>query len=174
MSTVTIDSPSHLFRHNAIWWKTRCYALEHENRLLKDTIRKLVSKGGQHNISELIQNVGEGSSTNKEPSIYSGSKESDDDSFEFQLDEDMMAFLTQSLKHKIELKNKKESENKDREANFFNSEPGWYEKRNEEATLLYGVASPKILAMEAAHQASMQRHIDKCKPQYWPNIPLKL
>ena len=105
----------------------------------------------------------------------------DEDSIEFQLNEDMMAFLAQSMKHKIELKNQRESENSNYECISENMESTlieggqvWFQKRNEDAKLLYGEASSKILAMETALQTTVDRHKSKAKPQYWPNIPLKL
>lgn len=103
-------------------------------------------------------------------------EESDD--FEFHVNEDMMSFLEQSIRHKIELKKKNESElltNAKEEADDASIQGGaaWMRKRNSNAKLLYGEASPTILAMETALQTTVDRHKDKAKPQYWPIIPLK-
>lgn len=102
---------------------------------------------------------------------------SNEDDLEFHVDEDMMNFLEQSIRHKMELKQKRESaiqEDKLKESHEFEGATGWLTARNDGAKLLYGNASSKILAMETALQTTLDRHKDRTKPQYWPNIPLKL
>lgn len=90
----------------------------------------------------------------------------------------MLKFLEQSIRHKMELKRARESEmeaSSDAAAAdmpFVTSEAR-IQAKTEDARLLYGDASPRIMAMEAALQATMDRHKDRAKPHYWPNIPLK-
>jgi hypothetical protein len=96
------------------------------------------------------------------------------DDIEFHLNENMMDFITQSIKHKIELKNQNEivdirNKIKEIRKEKFNR----IYQRNKDAKLLYGNGSSRVLAMEAALDSTIERHIDKTKPQYWPNIPLK-
>ncbi|XP_014219200.1 gem-associated protein 8 [Copidosoma floridanum] len=163
-------------RHNVTWWKTRCYALEHENRVLKETIRNLMqsSNSKSHSVFETNQHE-----QFHEDNLDEEEETCTDENLEFHVNEDMMTFLTQSIRHKIELKTQKESELSDQESKDDDqqAEENIFEKtrkRSEIAKLMYGEASTKILAMEAALQATLDRHMEKSKPQYWPNIPLKL
>lgn len=163
-----------IYRHSVTWWRSRCLALEHENEILRNKIRSLIGKNNQQTDNKKTfkrqQNTYK-KDNNKE-------KESkDDQDLEFHVDEDMMNFLEQSLRHKMELKQKREQELAAREKESIIPVEGgaaWAHTRSKEAKLLYGDASPTILAMETALQATIERHKDKSKPQYWPNIPLRL
>ncbi|XP_043466737.1 gem-associated protein 8-like [Leptopilina heterotoma] len=103
--------------------------------------------------------------------------QSDDENFEFHVNEGMMDFLKQSIKHKMELKQSRE----EKEALERNEEDAFpkmrtisLKERIENAKLLYGESSPRILGMETALQATIDSHKDRTRPNYWPNIPLKL
>lgn len=167
-----------LYRHNVTWWKTRCYALEYENHVLKTSIKNLMqNQNRSHNSSGRSQSAKQHNLEDIESD--NDDENNEDENLEFHLDENMMDFLAQSIRHKIELKNKKESEEiaeENKESSEEKAEGGlvWVHKRNEDAKLLYGPASPRILAMETALKTTIERHLDKAKPQYWPNIPLKL
>ncbi|XP_011502740.1 PREDICTED: gem-associated protein 8-like [Ceratosolen solmsi marchali] len=158
--------------HNVTWWKTRCFALEHENHVLRVNIKNLISdKSCKSNLTKIY--------SNRQHNIKNKKLENEsvlDENIEFHLNEDMMYFLTQSIKHKIELKKKKEITEINRK-NIEELKEGkfdWINRKNEDAKLLYGKASSTVLAMETALEATIERHIDKTKPQYWPNIPLRL
>lgn len=101
---------------------------------------------------------------------------SDDENFEFQVNEGMMDFLKQSIKHKMELKEQREKEEAlERDEEIFPQvKIISLKEKIENAKLLYGEASPRILGMETALQATIDSHKDKTRPNYWPNIPLKL
>ena len=165
-------------RHNVIWWKTRCIALEHENNVLKNTIRSLVNQSNNQHFSknadsEELDLVDDENTIDEEEKL-------DEDSIEFNLNEDMMTFLAQSMEHKIALKNKRESQvttnelKLDHDYEAIEGGQAWFHKRDKDAKLLYGEASSRVLAMETALQTTIERHKMKAKPQYWPNIPLKL
>ena len=83
------------------------------------------------------------------------------------------------MRHKMELKRTRDDETKaaaalDAESNgpFVFGEARMLAK-TEDARLLYGDSSPRIMAMEAALQATVDRHKDRTKPPFWPNVPLK-
>lgn len=106
---------------------------------------------------------------------------SENDNLEFQVDEDMMKFFEQSMRHKIELKEKRDVESALEKAEREEGQnvpiqggAAWMQAKTDRAKLLYGDSSPRILAMETALQATIDRHKDRAKPQYWPNIPLNL
>lgn len=207
-------------RHNVIWWRTRCQALEHENQLLRDTVRHLARtrqchcqrKGqvpnevrNQNEAENKFQNEARiqfenearnqfqneaqnqfqnrawtGFHTETQSNLEAEAEDepaSDDESLEFELNDDMMDFLKQSMQHKLELKQKREEEASDEEEEEEGPLKGgavWMQERTENAKLLYGEDSPRILGMETALQTTIDRHKDKARPQYWPNIPLKL
>ena len=209
-------------RHNVIWWRTRCQALEQENQVLRDTVRHLArtrqcpcQRKGQvrneveneiqsedhHRCHSEFQNDTRIEFQNEarnqfqkralngfHTEIQSNFKEaevedepvSDNESLEFQLNDDMIDFLKQSMQHKLELKQKREEEASEKVEEEEEQEvsvqggAAWMQKRTENAKLLYGESSARILAMETALQTTIDRHKDKARPQYWPNIPLKL
>lgn len=117
---------------------------------------------------------------NVENNLEEATSNEEIENFEFHVNEEMMSFLEQSMRHKYELQKLKESEismkkeKEDEENMNIQGGAAWMQTRNTNAELLYGEASPTILAMETALQTTVDRHKDKAKPQYWPVIPLKL
>ncbi|KAK2579534.1 hypothetical protein KPH14_010836 [Odynerus spinipes] len=161
-------------RHSVTWWRSRCIALEHENEILRNKIRSLSGQSKGTTGSKRRQNIRKTNNNFQDDDEKNDFKGEED--LEFHVDADMMTFLEQSIRHKMELKQKRELELAvSKEENVAPLEGGaaWARARNEEAKLLYGDASPTILAMETALQATVDRHKDKSKPQYWPNIPLR-
>ncbi|XP_076239380.1 uncharacterized protein LOC143182320 [Calliopsis andreniformis] len=166
-------------RHNVTWWRTRCFALEYENQMLREKLRSLACQNTQQSFASTQNNQVYGNQAAEEEEDEPGSHE-ESENLEFHVNEDMMSFLEQSIRHKIELKKKQEAESLGKEGEKEENEDAciqggakWMQTRNKNAKLLYGNASPTILAMETALQASVDRHKDKAKPQYWPIIPLK-
>lgn len=191
------------YRHNVSWWKSRCMALEAENDVLRETVRKLtkltqyqfekaeqlskIFQSSEHNVipqqsPKNYQSKGENKNRreerlhNVEQELPEDEEHSDHDSLEFQVNEGMMDFLQQSIKHKMELKQQREEEEAlEMEENLFPQvRITSLKERTENAKLLYGEASPRILGMETALQATIDGHKDKTRPNYWPNLPLKL
>ncbi|XP_066594058.1 uncharacterized protein F10E9.5 [Prorops nasuta] len=156
-------------RHNVAWWKSRCMALEFENKTLKNKLKEIASCSTHkaHNETESDLNVNQ-----------SYENEDEDEKLEFQVDEEMMRFLEQSIRHKMELQEKRELESsmdtEAEESQTFEGTAASIRARNQGAKLLYGDASARILGMETALQATLDRHKDMAKPQYWPNINLRL
>lgn len=162
-------------RHNVTWWRSRCFALEHENQLLRDKLRSLASQNAQQ-CSWRAQKGQDYKDRDVEEEEDVGDAESveENESLEFHVNEDMMSFLEQSIRHKIELKKKREAESlANDEEECIQGGAAWMQARNNNAKLLYGESSPTILAMETALQTSVDRHKDKAKPLYWPIIALK-
>lgn len=112
---------------------------------------------------------------------------------EFNVNEDMLKFFEISERHKRELKQTYKSKEIKKEhsleeipvddaemykENFVQEIPiiDDAEKiymRKQEANLLYGDDSSKILAMETALETATNKYKDIMNPQYWPNMPLK-
>lgn len=140
-------------RHNVAWWKSRCLALEEENKILRNKLYE------QANTTPLIPVV------NDDPI-----EKTNNETLEFQIDNDMVQFLEQSIRHKMELKKKRDDEHKE---DLSNNLPVKNCDGIKNSTLLYGSACQKIMAMETALQASIDYHKDHEKCCFWPNIPLK-
>uniref|UniRef100_A0A0C9RJ36 GEMIN8_0 protein n=1 Tax=Fopius arisanus TaxID=64838 RepID=A0A0C9RJ36_9HYME len=154
-------------KHNVAWWKSRCIALEHENRILRSKLRELV----QHS------NYSEAHPTPSNSHYNPLNNSSEEANLEFHVDEDMLSFLEKSIRHKMELKKNRDAEKlESREINENHNHPGIREiqdhEKMENAKELYGTAAAKIIAMETALQMAVDRYRDQTKPQYWPNIPL--
>ncbi|XP_054003040.1 uncharacterized protein F10E9.5-like [Hylaeus anthracinus] len=165
-------------RHNVTWWRTRCFALEHENKILRNKLRSLASQNAQQRSSYAERNY-DYKNQNAEEVEDGASTTEENENLEFHVNEDMMSFLEQSIRHKIELKKKREAESsvkkeeEEDENACIQGGAAWMNAKNNNAKLLYGNASSTILAMETALQTTIDRHKDIAKPQYWPVIPLK-
>lgn len=163
-------------RHSVAWWKSRCRALEYENHALRQKVRNEGSKqASPPRLFKSENNVTE----DVDESKYEEDASDNDENFEFEVDKHMLNFLEQSVRHKMELKQIRESETEESPADPISELPfvtvaARERAKMEDARLLYGDASPGIMAMEAALQATVDRHKDRAKPYYWPNIPLKL
>lgn len=103
--------------------------------------------------------------------------DSDDDDMEFNMTEDMLGFFETAERHRRDLQQKRKSKyvttTETTEDTPVIDSAASIRARKEAASLLYGDVHPKIMAMEAALTATVDRHKDKIQPQYWPNIPLK-
>lgn len=146
--------------------------------MLRDKLRSLACQNIQQCSSSAQKNrdyENEDTGEEEDGSRSAGGSEN----LEFHVNEDLMSFLEQSIRHKVELKKKREAESLVKEGEEEDKDvsiqggAAWMHTRNNSAKLLYGEASPTILAMETALQTSIDRHKDKAKPQYWPIIPLK-
>lgn len=104
---------------------------------------------------------------------------SDMEDVEFNVTEDMLKFFETSERHRRQLKQKQESNKIAHKKEYLVEEIPIIDSaesirtRKEEADLLYGDDSSKILAMETALQDETNKYKDIVNPQYWPNIPLK-
>ncbi|XP_012523813.2 gem-associated protein 8 [Monomorium pharaonis] len=159
-------------RHSITWWRSRCVALEHENKLLRDKVRSLA----QHRDTRQYSYQNNSNVTREENHAEFGLNDDDDDdeddNLEFTVTEDMLNFFETSERHKQEMRQKRENENSE-ETPFVGAAES-ARVRKEQAELLYGDAGLRILTMETALLSTIERYEDSANPQYWPNIPLKL
>lgn len=164
---------SSVYRHNITWWRSRCVALEHENKLLRDKVRFLAQRRGYRDTpQDRYQNY----SDNKARKENYAKLDTSDDNLEFNVTEDMLNFFETSERHKREMRQKRGSGRDVHENSEEISFIGATERarmKKEEAKLLYGDAGSKILTMETTLQSMIERHEDTANPQYWPNIPLR-
>lgn len=173
---MVVNNTHQLYRHKIAWLKSRCYALEHENEILRLKVRSQAENFEQWKALHGPVDKSCDQATMNQPQVGKEDKEDDDgEKFIFHVDENMLEFLEQSARHKMELKRAKEAEEEAEDTSentgFLPSEPV-VKSIDEDHKLLYGAASAKIKAMEAALQATTARHKDHARPDYWPNIPL--
>ncbi|XP_032666023.1 uncharacterized protein F10E9.5-like [Odontomachus brunneus] len=157
-------------KHNVTWWRSRCMALEYENEILRNKIKSLINQFYHSNVT---------TETNySKEDIKENVHDEDAEELEFTVTEEMLSFFEKSERHRREMKQKYKSskathEEESTEDNLIIGGAVSARARKEEANELYGEASPKILAMETALQATLDNYKDKVKSQFWPNIPLK-
>lgn len=145
-------------------------ALEYENEILRNKIRSLVNQSHFSEANHQKENIKD----DQEEAVYG----QDIDELEFTVTEELLRFFEKSERHRREMKGRHNSdEEMDKEEsaedNVIIGGAASDRIRREEANALYGDASSKILAMEAALQATLDNYKDKVKPQFWPNIPFK-
>jgi len=101
--------------------------------------------------------------------------DTDNEDLEFNLTEDVLNFFEASERHKRKMRQKRSNtvDEDNSEGIPFVGAAERDQMRKEEANLLYGDVSSKILAIETALQNITERFEDTTNLQYWPNIPLK-
>ncbi|XP_068250049.1 gem-associated protein 8-like isoform X1 [Palaemon carinicauda] len=106
--------------------------------------------------------------------------DTEDEGEDLDVGEDMLEFLEKSQKHRMEWRVRKASI-KNGGTGMFLTPVSMQDTiaqehpdvtRNREMKQLYGLASPRIHAMETAIQLSFDRISTLHRPQYWPNIPI--
>ncbi|KAL0102001.1 hypothetical protein PUN28_018514 [Cardiocondyla obscurior] len=167
-------------RHSITWWRSRCIALEHENKILRDKVRFLAKYRGYQDTQEYDCRAENNSNDESNTRVDDNAGlETNNEDLEFNVTEDVLNFFETSERHKRELREKRKfniaaEENILEGTTSFVSAAERARVRKEEADLLYGEAGSKILAMETALQSTVERYEDSANSQYWPNIPLNL
>ncbi|XP_067118810.1 gem-associated protein 8-like [Centruroides vittatus] len=106
----------------------------------------------------------------------------EEESFEFEVSEELIKFLEETEKHRQNLKtvkNKsktdKNAENQDITADDKILKPRQQAmQRTKQMKKLFGKSAAKIHGMETAMQLTFDRYCDLKQPKLWPNIPLSL
>jgi hypothetical protein len=153
-------------KHQLAYWKARAKALEYENSVLHDIIRRK---------NYVATNVA--SSVHVESDVEEDSEVQSEQDEEFEVSEEFIQFLQANAKYKEDarrerekLKAKKNEEYdviKHLEAGPSTSNENTDEKLKE----LYGDQWQRIAALEMSVQTQFITQCDKEKPMYWPNIP---
>ncbi|XP_018406916.1 PREDICTED: uncharacterized protein LOC108782999 [Cyphomyrmex costatus] len=157
-------------RHSITWWRSRCVALEHENKILRDKVRSLAQHRGYRDVQkDYNYHVDNDNDDDQE--------DNDNEDMEFNLTEDVLKFFETSERHKQELRRKRETEYSEAEHSETEHEMDNLEEQHlaeepfvdavessqvkkEETDLLHNDASSKILAMKIAPQSTVERHED--------------
>ncbi|XP_075974816.1 uncharacterized protein LOC142975701 [Anticarsia gemmatalis] len=193
-SNYTMSSWAESFTHAATWqlkhqvayWKSKATALEYENRLLHEIIRKNYTKGQDLEVNvkqERDVNIKQESDNEDiaESTMESHNEEEaqeDDEDVNFEVSEEFIQFLMNNKKYKDDAKRERERLKalydtdqqllKEMEATPV-KDPEDNDKVLQE---LYGERWQRIAALETSVQSQFLSDCDKDKPEYWPNIPL--
>lgn len=182
-ATVTMSSWAESFTHAATWqlkhqiayWKSKATALQYENRILHDIIRKNYLKDSDtaqnlndSNHEDITENVEESQS----------SEDEDDNNEDLEVSEEFIQFLMSNAKYKEDAKRERERlkalQNSDKAVveNMEAMPTTSTENKEELLKELYGESWQRIGALETSVHSQFLSSCDQEKPEYWPNIPL--
>lgn len=160
-------------KHQVAYWKARAKALEYENTVLHDVIRRnnLVVRNKPTSNTE--------SDMRTDPEVDNSETESEDDEEvpdeeDFEVSEEFIQFLTANAKYKEDAKRERERLKKCEEENQENLHAETretFEENRERMKELYGDKWQRISALEMSLLTTFIHDSDKNKPKYWPNIP---
>lgn len=154
-------------KHQIAYWKSRAKALEYENKVLHDVIKKNYFKGS----ALPTANAAETSESSED--VEEGSEEDEDDDVE--VSEEFIEFLKKNAKHREDVRRERERYKASTEENGEECMEKEIVEGTEEKKArykeLYGSNWEKIMALETSVLCDFIHEKDKERPQYWPNIP---
>ncbi|CAG9785816.1 unnamed protein product [Diatraea saccharalis] len=157
-------------KHQLAYWKARAKALEYENGVLHEIIRKK----NYVNSSTATSSKQESESDYEEESEEN---EDEDENEDLEVSEEFIQFLQANAKYKEDARRERErlkAEALAKENSFERLEavpPENSENNEEKLKELYGDRWERIAALEMSLQSQFINECDKEKPMYWPNIP---
>ncbi|XP_072938980.1 uncharacterized protein [Epargyreus clarus] len=154
-------------KHQIAYWKSRAKALEYENKVLHDVIKKNYFKDSALPTS----NTAESSESSED--IGEGSEEEQDE--EVEVSEEFIEFLKKNAKYKEDARREREQYKASREENdetcMEEETVEGSEEKKARFKELYGSNWEKIMALETSILCDFIHEKDTQRPQYWPNIP---
>lgn len=157
-------------KHQIAYWKSKARALEYENRILHEIIRKNTNDTTTCN-SKPDESVNNDSDVENDVE-YEEDKCEEDDNFE--VSEEFIQFLKTNAKYKEDARKERERlKAKNEEKNKLIEGPTErIEDSIENFKELYGKDWQRIAALEMSVQCDFIENTDNYKPMYWPNLPL--
>lgn len=164
-------------KHQIAYWKARAKALEYENTVLHDVIRRnnlFVRSNSQNEKENELQT--ETDDDNSEVESDSGEEIQDEDiqsEEDFEVSEEFIQFLTANAKYKEDAKKERERLKAEEEVadDIVIEERETSEEKRQRMKELYGDRWQRICALEMSLLTSFIHDSDQSKPQHWPNIP---
>lgn len=178
-ATLTMSAWAENFTHAATWqlkhqiayWKSKATALQYENQLLHDIIRKNYLNNTH---KETVPKENEDVIVQESQS----SSEEEDENEDLEVSEEFIQFLMDNAKYKEDAMRERErlKASNNAEQDLIKELEAMPTKSTEDkqTTLknLYGENWQKVAALETALQSQFLNECDREKPEYWPNIPL--
>lgn len=154
-------------KHQIAYWKSRARALEYENKVLHDVIRKNYFKP----LPPPASTTAESSESSED--LDEGSEEDQDDDVE--VSEEFIEFLKNNAKYKEDARRERERYKASTEENGEECMQEEIVEGSEEKIarfkVLYGSNWERVMALETSVLCDFIHEKDKERPQYWPNIP---
>lgn len=158
-------------KHQVAFWKSRATALEYENKLLHDIIRK-------NYLNERQSDDNSRSNSDEEEEYFEPENEVEDDADEeIEVSEEFIQFLRENKKFRDDAKRERErlraqNDQEQREIEEMEAGPAENgEDPQERLKKLYGDNWERISALEMSMRSHFISISDSEKPMYWPNIP---
>ncbi|KAI5642727.1 gemini of cajal bodies-associated protein 8 domain-containing protein [Phthorimaea operculella] len=179
-------------KHELAFWKAKAVSLEYENKILHDIIRKNCNSAPGSSRSESVSDFRNGPvpkmyanrSDNNNSESESEQEEQENECYEdeeeegnWEVSEEFIEFLAKNAKFKEDARRERERLKAEKaektEIEILESGPSQPTvNRSAEMEELYGENWKKVAALEMSVQSHFMNESDKCKPSYWPNIPL--
>ncbi|CAH2077015.1 unnamed protein product, partial [Iphiclides podalirius] len=176
-------------KHQIAYWKAKAKALEYENEILHEIIRKnnfvdnvSIDKRKTPDETEThVNNLGQWTETyedSQEGDIYEDSQYyencEDDQEDELEVSEEFIQFLTANAKYKEDARRERERlrARVQAEESLQREPQETTEEKQAKLKELYGSHWQRISALEIALQSQFIHDVDKDKAIYWPNVPL--
>ncbi|XP_038214619.1 gem-associated protein 8-like [Zerene cesonia] len=173
-------------KHQLAYWKARAKALEYENSILHDIIRKnyLGNSSNAENThvesepvdqDQIEQTNEEASHTDYDQNDVECAevKSDDEEGNDFEVSEEFIEFLRTNAKYKEDARIEREKLKAKQQAQEEEQEDS--EDRtimnNEQLKELYGEKWQRISALQMSLMTDFMNRSDESKPVYWPNIP---
>ncbi|OWR53474.1 Gem-associated protein 8 [Danaus plexippus plexippus] len=165
-------------KQQVAFWKARAKALEYENGVLHDVIRRnqcvvksnTCSDDDDESSSENNQSDHEDAQTDN--GLVEDNEEEEDN---FEVSEQFITFLTANAKYKEDAKRERERLKAQSEAenqeNITEETQESAQENMERMRNLYGDKWQRISALEMSLLTNFIQESDQNKPSYWPNIP---
>lgn len=162
-------------KHQLAHWKARAKALEYENKVLHDIIRKNhydTSLSVPVDVSTKFESE---DTVNSTPDYHEHDTEMDEQEQDFEVSEEFIEFLRANAKYKedarLERERLKAKYSEDNTIEQLEAAPVQPEDPQEKLIELYGSDWQRIAALEMSVQTNFMNESDQEKPMYWPNIP---
>ncbi|XP_041988072.1 gem-associated protein 8-like [Aricia agestis] len=155
-------------KHQISYWKARAKALEYENAVLHDVIRR------NHYKLDLSSGPSARTDSVNETQSDQYNESENEEEGEFEVSEEFIQFLAENAKFKEEARRERERLRDKQEAETVNAEETpreTIEENQERLNELYGDKWQRISALETNMLSRFISECDKYKPVFWPNIP---
>ncbi|KAJ2950281.1 hypothetical protein O0L34_g11644 [Tuta absoluta] len=178
-------------KHELAFWKAKAVSLEYENKILHDIIRKNCSDGPGSSKSGSTSDFRNGpvpkmyqgrsdteySESENEQEHVEECNDNEEDEGNWEVSEEFIEFLRKNAKFKEDARRERERRKAEKaeltEVEILEAGPSQPTvNKSAEMEELYGQNWKKVAALEMSVQSHFINESDKCKPSYWPNIPL--
>ncbi|CAG9579030.1 unnamed protein product [Danaus chrysippus] len=162
-------------KQQVAFWKARAKALEYENGVLHDVIRRNQCAVKSNTCTDDDGSSDENNHSEQEDAQTDNAMVEDNEDDEFEVSEQFITFLTANAKYKEDAKRERERLKAQSEAenqeNITEEIQESAQENMDRMRNLYGDKWQRISALEMSLLTNFIQECDQNKPSYWPNIP---